>query len=93
MTTRAVIFIAAIVMVVILCIILEKKGITAFTRKGRPSGIIGAGFQGLQNAIDPNANKAHEYIVEKREEKEKFDVKSGEGVDEDEAKADKDEDR
>jgi len=46
--------------------------------KSRPSGILGSSMRGLQDILDQDAQKAHEYIMEEKEEKNKSQIPSRE---------------
>jgi len=58
--------------------ILDKLKITHVFMKGRPSGTIGSAMQGLQDILDQDAQKAHEYIIQEKEEKDKSEIPTSE---------------
>jgi hypothetical protein len=66
------------ILIVIVLAILDSLNITHIFMKGRPSGAVGSGFRALQDALDPSAQKAHRYIIEQKEEKDKFQIPSSE---------------
>ena len=71
------IIIGSILLIVIVLAILDKLGVTHIFMKGRPSGTVGSAMRTLHEALDSSAKKSHEYIIEKKEEKDKSQVKTG----------------
>lgn len=69
-----VIITAAVICAFIVLAILDKLKITHIFMKGRPSGTIGSAMQGLQDILDQDAQKAHEYILHEKEEKDKSNI-------------------
>ncbi len=68
------IIIGAIIVLAIVLQILENLNITHIFMKGRSSGTISSAMRAVQDALEPNAQKAHEYIIEKKEKKDKFQI-------------------
>lgn len=60
-----------ILLVFLVLYILDQCGIIHIFIKGRPSGIAGNAMRSVQDALEPSASKAHEYIIEQQEEKDK----------------------
>ncbi len=73
-----VIIAAVVILVFIVLAILDKLKVTHIFIEGRPGGIIGSGMQGLQDILDQDAQKAHEYILQEKEEKDKSEIPTSE---------------
>jgi hypothetical protein len=65
------IMVGGFIFVILVISILDALNITHIFMKGRSSGVIGGALRAMQDAFEPNAKKAHEYVIE---EKEKIDV-------------------
>ncbi|MCK4250109.1 hypothetical protein KAX97_01585 [candidate division WOR-3 bacterium] len=72
------IIIGVIIVLAIVLQILENLNITHIFMKGRSSGTISSAMRAVQDALEPNAQKAHEYIIEEKEKKDKFQIPSSE---------------
>lgn len=72
------IIIGAIIVLAIVLQILDNLNITHIFMKGRSSGTISSAMRAVQDALEPNAQKAHEYIIEEKEKKDKFQIPSSE---------------
>jgi len=68
------IIIGVIIVLAIVLQILENLNITHIFMKGRPLGTISSAMRAVQYALEPNAQKAHEYIIEEKQEKDKFQI-------------------
>jgi hypothetical protein len=73
MTFRVILLLLAggVILLMVVLAILDKLKITHIFMKGKPSGILGSSVRGLQDLLDQDAQKAHEYIVMEKEEKDK----------------------
>ena len=69
---------AAVIVAAIVVAVLDKLKITHVFSRGRPSGTLGGAMRGLQDILDEDAKKAHEYIVMEKEEKDKSQMPTGE---------------
>lgn len=72
------IMIGAIIVLAIVLQILDNLNITHIFMKGRSSGAISSAMRAVQDALEPNAQKAHEYIIEEKEKKDKFQIPNSE---------------
>ncbi len=72
------IIISVIIVLAIVLQILENLNITHSFMKGRSSGTISSAMRAVQDALEPNAQKAHEYIIEEKQEKDKFQIPNSE---------------
>jgi hypothetical protein len=64
-----VIIIAGILVLIayLVLLILDRLNITRIFMKGRPAGILGNAMRAAQDALEPQASKAHEYMIEEQE--------------------------
>lgn len=69
---------AAVTVAAIVVAVLDKLKITHVFMRGRPSGALGGAMRGLQDMLDEDAQKAREYIVMEKEEKDKSRIPTGE---------------
>ncbi len=67
----------AVVLTFVILAILDHLNITHIFMKGWPSGTIGNAMRVAQDAFEANARKAHEYVIEKHEEKDKSSDQTG----------------
>jgi len=79
---RIIIVFAALVILIVVLLLLHKKKILNF-RGSAISPAISSTFLTLQGMLQADAQKAKEYILEKKEEKQKSQAKTGEIKDDD----------
>ncbi|HEX7320604.1 MAG TPA: hypothetical protein VF399_09665 [bacterium] len=66
-----------VILAFIVLAVLDHFNITHIFMKGRASGTAGNAMRAVQDALEPSASKAHEYIIEQQEEKDKSQDKAG----------------
>ncbi len=60
-----------VILAFIVLAVLDHFNMTHIFMKGRSSGSVGSAMRAMQDALEPGASKAHEYIIEQKEEKDK----------------------